>query len=311
VGGGGRSSLELIDRGAMHGWPITGRQRRDGGRRRGPQHRSGGGADNGAVTTAADRPGQIGLLEWANAWWTTLNCCRGLAERLNLQFGLESGLTGWTPQGCHIRSSLETTGGYLTATACTFGTATSSGRGQLRAGALNTRLWRPADRDVALQGPLAQGLAEPLIRVHGNWLGSDRTGWRSRPIWGRPACPTAGRGPTPGRRFYEVTHAPGLPAASQSVHRHGPVSRSPMDSKRRRSYYRIDPATTYTAWRWWIRERRDGLANDGIYSASIPRGGGRDVVAFLLQATDGLGATTTFPADQQRSNTWRARGCLL
>ena len=68
-------------------------------------------------------------------------------------------------------------------------------------------------------------------------------------------------------------------------------------------YYRLDPATNYTA----VPMKDDGtggdaFAGDGVFSATIPGQAANQIVAFYISATDGRGATTRFPALRPQDN---------
>src|SRR5229473_8573788 len=70
---------------------------------------NGGGYNGGPIDLV-----QIGLLEAGECLVDNIELLAGTSGAnyiANSDF--ESGLTGWTPQGCHSRSSLETTDGYL------------------------------------------------------------------------------------------------------------------------------------------------------------------------------------------------------
>ena len=76
-------------------------------------------------------------------------------------------------------------------------------------------------------------------------------------------------------------------------------------------YYRLDPATTYTA----VPMNDDGtggdaVAGDGIFSATIPGQAANQIVAFYISATDSLGAATRFPALRPDDNE-PVRECLV
>ena len=62
-------------------------------------------------------------------------------------------------------------------------------------------------------------------------------------------------------------------------------------------YYRLDPATTYTAVPMTDNGTGgDASAKDGVFSATIPGQAVKQIAAFYISGTDNLGATTRFPA---------------
>src|SRR5208282_2370629 len=68
-------------------------------------------------------------------------------------------------------------------------------------------------------------------------------------------------------------------------------------------YYRLDPATTYTAVAMNDKGTDgDAIAGDGIFSATIPGQAANQIAAFYLSATDRRGATTRFPAIRPNDN---------
>src|ERR1017187_1521014 len=99
-----------------------------------------------------------------------------------------------------------------------------------------------------------------------------------------------------GPALYNVTHNPPLPAAGQPVVVTAQVH-NPNGVSNLKIHYRLDPAVSYAAVTMTDRGTGgDAIAGDGIFSATIPGQAANQVVAFYLTATDGLGATTQFPA---------------
>ena len=98
-----------------------------------------------------------------------------------------------------------------------------------------------------------------------------------------------------GPAVYQVSHNPAIPAASQPV----VVTARVHDPSGVQSVvlnYRIDPSITYTS----VPMKDEGtggdaVANDGIFSATIPGQVARTVVAFYISATDTKLAATRFP----------------
>ena len=94
---------------------------------------------------------------------------------------------------------------------------------------------------------------------------------------------------------YEVTHAPVLPAAAQpavvTARVHDPDGVAALVVR-----YRVDPDSTYTS----LPMSDDGaggdaVADDGVYSATIPGQPADTLIAFQVIATDVHGAVRLFP----------------
>ena len=133
------------------------------------------------------------------------------------------------------------------------------------------------------------------MRVHGNWL--ETVGRMAIPFnLGTPGARNSRALSNAGPAIFEVTHLPGVPAANEAVvvtaRLHDPDGIQSVQLK-----YRVDPSATYTTLAMADKGAGgDAVANDGIYSATIPGKAAGVVVAFYLQATDNLSVTTRFPS---------------
>src|SRR5208282_5037583 len=119
---------------------------------------------------------------------------------------------------------------------------------------------------------------------------------------GSPGEPNSQYITNAGPAIYNVTHTPSLPAANQAVVVTANVC-DPNGVQNLTLYYRLDPATNYTAVP--MRDNGtggDAVPGDGVFSATIPGQAANQVVAFYLAATDGLGAATRFPAIRAGDN---------
>ncbi len=68
-------------------------------------------------------------------------------------------------------------------------------------------------------------------------------------------------------------------------------------------YYRLDPATNYTAVAMKDNGTGgDAVPGDGVFSATIPGQAANQIVAFYISATDSRGAATRFPALRPQDN---------
>src|SRR5208282_2367162 len=105
-----------------------------------------------------------------------------------------------------------------------------------------------------------------------------------------------------GPAIYNVTHNPPVPAANQNVVVTAQVH-DPNGVTNLTLYYRLDPATNYTA----VPMKDDGtggdaVPGDGVFSATIPGQAANQIAAFYISATDALGATTRFPSLRPQDN---------
>ena len=210
----------------------------------------------------------------------------------------ESGSTNWTFQGCEVRSSQENEG------------YNSSHSLHIRC---SDRIW-PGDNscEMALTtnqmvaGQMAtlrfkarwlRGWPEVLMRLNGNWLEASGT-LPVPPNLGTPGMPNSRYATNAGPAVYEVSHSPAVPATNQPVVVTARVH-DPDGVQNLTLNYRIDPSMNYTS----VLMKDDGtggdaLANDGIFSATIPAPvtSSNAIVAFYISATDTRGAATRFPA---------------
>lgn len=212
--------------------------------------------------------------------------------------GFESGLTGWTLQGSHDFSTIENEG---------FAGSRSL---HLRAGSRgdnqsNRILSMPFANPIP-PGTIAvsirakvrwfRGHPEILLRLHGS--ATEAYGRLSLPRkLGTPGTVNSRRITNTGPAVYEAKHAPLLPASGEPVvvTARATDRQAPLTMTLR---YRIDPAPTYSN----VTMRDDGtegdaIANDGIYSGTIPGQSAGNMVAFYIEGRDSLNAIGTFPQD--------------
>ncbi len=225
----------------------------------------------------------------------------------------ESGLAGWTPQGDHIRSSLETSG-YFSGRSLHLRASDTiwTGANCVQGTVTNTSLAAGQTATLRLKARWLKGWPEILLRVHGNWI--ELTGALPvPPNLGTPgqrnSCAVANAGPA----IYEVQHSPPLPPANQpvvvtarfhDVNTFKPTLRYRVDTgvNRNPTYTSVVMVDDGTGG--------DAVAGDGLFSATIPAQPAGTVVAFLVQAQDALGATTVFPRDLQ-DNAGVPRECVV
>ena len=298
---GGGSSLELKDPRANHRLAANWADSDETQKSVWTDIENTGVLDNGANYDPTIDYAQIGLLDVGECLVDNIQVIyNGNNYVSNGTF--ESGTAGWTFQGDMVRSSLENTG------------YNSSHSLHIRC---SDRIWTGVNScEVALNAnPLAAGQTvtlryqarwlhgwpEPLLRLNGNWL--EATAAMPVPSnLGSPGMPNSQQVANAGPALYNVAHNPPVPAPSQPVVVTANIS-DPDGVQNLTLYYRLDPAANYTAVPMHDGGTGgDAIARDGVFSATIPGQAANQVVAFYLSATDGLGATTRFPAIRAGDN---------
>lgn len=212
--------------------------------------------------------------------------------------GFESGLTGWTAQGSHDFSTLESLG--------FMGSKSLHLRAGSRGDNQSNRILSapfaapipPTAGKVSIRAKAKwlRGHPELLVRLHGG--GAEAYGRMALPKrLGTPGQVNSRRVANAGPGIFEVKHAPLLPAADAEVVVTARAT-DPQGVATLKLRYRVDPTPTFTD----VVMRDDGsggdaIANDGIYSAALPGQAAGTMVAFYLEARDTSGATSTFPTD--------------
>ena len=262
---------------------------------------------------------EVGLLDVGECLIDNIEVRPGGISGANIMANgtFESGLTGWTLQGDHMRSSLETAsglGGYQSSQSLHLRSTDSMWTlGDFAQGALaQTTLGAGQTATLRLKARWLHGWPEVLMRLRGNWL--EVTGAMPLPPNpGTPGLPNSRAVTNAGPAIYEVQHSPPIPPANVPVvvtarfHDVNPFQATLL--------YRIDtgvnPSPTYTAVPMVDNGTGgDALANDGLYSATIPAQAGGTVVAFLVQARDAFGSTNIFPA-KLNNNAGAPRECVV
>ena len=214
--------------------------------------------------------------------------------------GFETGLTGWTLQGSHDQSTLESVG--FESSRSLHLRASSRGdngankvRSAAFAGGLNTK---SGIFTLRAKARWLSGFPELLLRVHGGGL--EAPGRLPVPVnLGTPGARNSRALPNNGPAIYSVTHTPPMPAANEPVvvtaKANDPDGLSSLTLR-----YRIDPSGAYVSVAMTDNgSAGDAIAGDGVYSATIPGQTDGKLVAFYLQAVDGAAAQATnlFPQD--------------
>jgi hypothetical protein len=251
--------------------------------------------DNGANYDSSIDYAQIGLLDVGECLVDNIEVdYNGTNYVSNGAF--ESGTNGWSFQGCLTRSSLENTG-YVSSHSlhirCSDRIWTGVNSCQVALNANSLASGQTAT--LRFKARWLHGWPEPLLRLNGNWL--EATGAMPIPTnLGTPGQPNSRYVTNAGPAIYSVTHTPTLPAASQpavvTVRVHDPNGVQNLTL-----YYRLDPATSYTA----VTMKDDGtggdaIAGDGVFSATIPGQVANQIAAFYISARDSNSVATRFPA---------------
>lgn len=211
----------------------------------------------------------------------------------------EGGVTGWTSEGTQAPSGWETAEGYASARSFRLH-AISRGDNQLNRTRTPLTSSLAAGTTATLRARVRwlRGHPEILLRLRGNWL--EAAGTMTLPTnLGTPGAVNSRRIANAPPAIYEVSHAPVVPAANEPVvvtaRAHDPNGVATIQLR-----YRVDPsATISTVTMTDNGTGGDAVANDGIFSATIPGQTSGVLVAFHVQATDGVvpAATATFPND--------------
>jgi hypothetical protein len=209
----------------------------------------------------------------------------------------ESGLTSWTAQGNHLRSTPEAGTGYEGGQCLHI---RASSRGDTGANRIRSQLTSAptGGQTVTIRAKLRwlHGWPELTLRLHGNWF--EAAGRLSVPAnLGTPGARNSRAVDNAGPAIYAVKPTPILPAANEAVVITARVD-DPDGLASLNLRYRLDPQTSYAS----VAMRDDGaagdaIAGDGVYSARIPAQQAGALAAFYLQATDRAGATARFPND--------------
>ena len=274
--------------------------------------------DNGGSYTGAIDLVQVGLLDVGECLIDNIEFSAGTAgQNLVTNPGFESGWASWAAQGDHIRSSIEDgsgLGGYESSHSLHvrasdgIWTGFNSVQGTL---ARNT-LGNGSTATMRITARWLRGASEVLLRCRGNWM--ELTGALPVPAnLGTPGQPNSKAATSAGPAIFSVKHSPALPQDMQAV----TVTARFHDVHSLKPYlaYRVDtavnPAPTYLSLPMTDDGTRgDAIAGDGIYSATIPPQPAGTVIAFLVQATNSLKASTLFPADLH-DNSGLPRECVI
>ncbi len=299
---GGGSSLELIDPHANHRLAANWADSDESQKSAWVNIENTGVLDNGGNYDPSIDYAQIGPLDLGECLVDNLEVVfNGINYVSNGTF--ESGLGGWSLQGDMVRSSLENSGyggsGHSLHIRCSDRLWTGVNSCQVALNANSMSAGQTAT--LRFKARWIHGWPEVLLRLNGNWL--EATAALPLPAnLGSPGGPNTRYVTNAGPAVYQVTHTPSLPAANQAAVVTAQVH-DPEGQQNLTLYYRIDPATTYTAVPMTDNGTGgDAIAGDGIFSATIPGQSANTLAAFYVSATDNRGAVTRFPAVRANDN---------
>ena len=309
--GGGGSSLELIDPHANHRLAANWADSIETAKTVWTNVTCTGVLDNGANYDPSIDYAQIGILDAGECLVDNIQVLyNGSNYVSNGTFEGGWGLTDWSLQGCMVRSSLESPG-YQSSDCLHIRSSDKfwTGDNSCEVALLPNTLTAGQTVTLSYEARWVHGLAEPDMRLNGNWLEATTI----LPVpnnLGSPGLPNSTYITNAGPAIYNVTHNPPLPAAGQPAVVSAQVS-DPDGVRNLTLYYRLDPATTYTAVPMTDSGAGgDAVPGDGVFSATIPGQAANQVVAFYLAATDRLGAATRFPAIRPNDNE-PVRECVM
>ena len=213
----------------------------------------------------------------------------------------DAGMNQWSALGDHVRSTAEARGGAEDS-GCLHIRATNQGEplaNHLRTGIRQASLLVSGQQaTLRARARWLCGIPELVLRIKGNHLEA----FKRLPVplnLGTPGARNSSTRPEAGPAIFEVSHWPVLPATAEPVvvtarveDRHGLASVQ--------LNYRLDPSTNYLAVEMLDNGTEgDALANDGVFSATIPAPGTPVLAAFYVDAicAGSPGAEARFPTD--------------
>ena len=298
---GGGSSLELIDSRADATQPANWADSNESGKSAWTIAEATGYLDLGTTyqSTPIDRLELTAL--GAGEWLVDdVEVRQKNGPNLIANSSFETGLGAWVPQGNHVRSTLSASGlGYGGGRALQVRANADGDTGANRIRVPLTSALTPGQVcTIRAKVRWLAGFPELAMRVKGNY----------HELFVR--CNVPANLGTPGLRnsravtnagpaIYDVAYTPVLPVANEPVVVTARVH-DPDGVNTFRIRYRTDPSTAYSV----VNFHDDGLsgdavANDGVFSATLPGKAAGTLVTFYAEATDRATSAVTshFPAD--------------
>jgi hypothetical protein len=248
--------------------------------------------DNGAGSYT---PVQLGLLDTGECLVDDVEVINASGVNCVGNGTFESGMTSLAFIGSHSRSSLEANAGTAGSVALRVRTGDSlaTGPNGVQIALTNTSFGTGQNTTLRFKARWQRGCPEPLLRFLGCYL--EATARLPVPVnLGTPGQPNSRAMTNAGPAIHQVRHDPAVPAANQPVVVTARVA-DPDGLASLTLQYRLDPSISTTSLAMNdAGTGGDAVANDGIYSGTLP-GRGPGAIAFVLLATDGLGGTNRFP----------------
>jgi len=294
---GGGSSLELIEPRGNHRLAANWADSDDTQKSGWVNIETSGVLNNGQNYSGGINYAQLGLLDVGECLVDNVEVRSGTAGvNLVKNPDFEGGLTNWSLQGCMVRSSLENSG-YASSRSlhvrCSSRLWTGANSCQMALSANSLGLNQAGT--IRFKARWLHGWPEIALRLNGNWL--EAAGALPVPSnLGTPGAPNSRRVANAGPALYEVTHTPSLPAENQNVLVTARVH-DPDGIQSVTLNYHYDGSTYYqTLPMLDDGSGGDGVAGDGVFSATIPGQYSGAIIAFFVSATDRRGASSRFPA---------------
>jgi len=210
--------------------------------------------------------------------------------------GFEADLSGWSLQGSHDFSTVESVGFAGSKSLRVRAGSRGDNQSNRILSAPFTSSIAPGPHTISIRAKVRwlRGFPEILLRLHGS--ATEAYGRMNLPRrLGSPGTTNSTRIANAGPGVFDVKHSPLLPTASDGV----VVTARAVDRQGIAAVtlrYRIDPDANYLS----VPMRDDGaapdaIADDGVYSGAIPAQPDGTMIPFYVEARDGSGAIGTFP----------------
>jgi hypothetical protein len=198
----------------------------------------------------------------------------------------------WNATGTHAASSLSAAGDSYDVRA--------DGGGDTGPNAVHTTLssalTNGSTATISARVKWISGRGKPIFRLRGNYL--ELLADLAIPTnLGTPGAPNSRAVANAGPAIFDVKHAPVLPVANQAVTVTARVQ-DPDGLASLNLRYRLDPSATVTTIAMNDSGTGgDAVAGDGVYTATLPGSAAGTLFAYRIEAADGVGKASVFPAD--------------
>ncbi|MBM3845560.1 MAG: hypothetical protein FJ405_04645 [Verrucomicrobia bacterium] len=291
---GGGSSLELVDPRSDNSLPANWAASDESGKAPWTLVEATGPLDNGLGSIDALR---VGLLEEGECMLDDVQVISGSGPNRISNSNFETSATGWLLRGSHERSSVEA-GGYNSVRALK---VRASSRTDAGANRIETALtWGLSEgQTVTLRARArwVRGWPELLLRLRGGWM--EAVGRLDLPRnLGTPGKVNSRFLPNAAPAIVHVQHSPALPQDNAPVVVSARIQ-DPDGVTSVKLRYRLDPSAQVLE----LQMADDGLApdlvaNDGLYTVSLPPHPAGTLIAFRIEAMDAGAApmSAVYPA---------------